>query len=109
MTLPIKTTALSLSSLLLQVESVRTFLTSHFLLCERTVCVNAMKCEFSIEINLSKTIRVLFMVHSIYDNLTIQIDQINKLSPTSVKVTLRQIQEGKKLDKLEDCLRMEYR
>jgi len=39
----------------------------------------------------------------------LQINHIRKLSPTSVKVTLRQIQEGRKLNTLAECLKMEYR
>lgn len=37
-----------------------------------------------------------------------QIEVLNKMSPTSMKVTLRQLQEGSKLN-LAECLKMEYR
>ncbi|XP_068715350.1 3-hydroxyisobutyryl-CoA hydrolase, mitochondrial-like isoform X1 [Montipora foliosa] len=37
-----------------------------------------------------------------------QIEILNKMSPTSMKVTLRQLQEGSKLS-LAECLKMEYR
>jgi len=37
-----------------------------------------------------------------------QIEILNKMSPTSLKITLRQLQEGAKLS-LADCLKMEYR
>ena len=32
-----------------------------------------------------------------------------KMSPTSMKVTLRQLREGRKLSTLHECLEMEYR
>ena len=31
------------------------------------------------------------------------------MSPTSMKVTLRQLREGRKLSSLKECLQMEYR
>lgn len=37
-----------------------------------------------------------------------QIEVLNKMSPTSMKITLRQLQEGSKLN-LAKCLKMEYR
>lgn len=37
-----------------------------------------------------------------------QIEVLNKMSPTSMKITLRQLQEGSKLN-LAECLKMEYR
>ncbi|CAH3015110.1 unnamed protein product [Porites evermanni] len=37
-----------------------------------------------------------------------QIEILNRMSPTSLKITLRQLQEGAKLN-LADCLKMEYR
>lgn len=38
-----------------------------------------------------------------------QVELMKKMSPTSMKVTLRQLREGAKLGTLEDCLKMEYR
>ena len=38
-----------------------------------------------------------------------QIANLRKMSPTSVKVTFRQIREGKRLRTLAECLTMEYR
>jgi 3-hydroxyisobutyryl-CoA hydrolase len=37
------------------------------------------------------------------------IDHMAKMSPTSMKVTLRQLREGRKLNTLHECLEMEYR
>lgn len=37
-----------------------------------------------------------------------QIEVLNKMSPTSMKITLRQLQEGSKLN-FAECLKMEYR
>jgi hypothetical protein len=34
---------------------------------------------------------------------------MSKMSPTSMKVTLRQLREGRKLNTLHECLEMEYR
>ena len=37
------------------------------------------------------------------------VEHMLKMSPTSMKVTLKQVREGKKLNTLKDCLQMEHR